>query len=214
MSIKITLSGTAIRLELIVSAEGFRLQILRPRVKPRRESDDWLTLGELRSFLHRHNMNIFPDVDTFAYVQRADRPELRLSYKHEPMANHTYAAMGYFCQTHHFQRSVWNRLAGRREAIVQVRQIVENRAAEPFAAVRVTPADAYGVRVEEVCTALTELVLEYHMEPAVQEFSCDMFELLTAQSVDKSKKKQANTSAVLQWHVIELLRAVQPLSYS
>lgn len=241
MSVKIVVTGTAIKLELTISPDGFRLTIVRPRasVCPVRAPDDWLSLQQLQDFLRRTNMNIFPDVDTFWYVYAADRDEALISYKHEPMANHVYASLGYFCQTHQFQRSVWNRLAGRREAIMNVRQVVENRAPEPMAEVRVTPVDAYFVRTEEMCTALTEVVLEYHMEPAVQEvitiywigvcvkrfaqprvgflcaqFSCDMFDLLTAQSIDKSKKKQLNTNVQLRWNIIEFLRAVQPLSYS
>lgn len=79
--------------------------------------------------------------------------------------------MAHFCQTHQFQWSKWNRLGDRRIAVMMSRQMLENRLPEDFAEIKITPGDAYFVRTEELCTTLDTVVLEYHLEPAVQEVS-------------------------------------------
>lgn len=189
-------------------------------------------------FLREHNMNFFPELDAFWYINGMS------NVKHDAMCNHTYLCIGHFCQTHQFRRSAWNVLANRREAIVLSRQIIENRAAEQFVEVKITPHDAYIVRVEELCTSLDEVSLFHHLTPPDQEvrvsfyfyfitslvqnnnaqskitnlsifqFNCDLFSLLTAQSIDKSKNKQQNTSIRLKSNVSELLMALQLFSYS
>lgn len=110
-------------------------------------------------------MNFFPEPDAFWYINGT------INVKHEAMCYHTYLCIGQFCQTHQFQRSAWNVLANRREAIILSRQIIENRAPEPFAEVKITPHDAYFVRVEELCTSLDIVSLFHHMVPPEQEVS-------------------------------------------
>lgn len=46
------------------------------------------------------------------------------------------------------------------------------------------------------------------------QYNCDIYSLLTSHSIDKSKKKQQNTTVQLKWYVGELLQAIQPLSFS
>lgn len=46
------------------------------------------------------------------------------------------------------------------------------------------------------------------------QFNSDLYGLLFGQSIDKSRKKQQNTNALLKWNVSELLKNVHPLSYS
>lgn len=179
MSVKIGLTGRAIQLELTVSPHGFRVHMVRTSKDPLPLSpaDAWISLAQLQHCLCGRNMNVFPDVDAMWYLSEHDADtETPVSYKHEPMANHSYACMGYFCQTHHFQRSVWNRLCARREVLMSVRQVAENRRGkvEGSAVVLVQPGSASFVRVEELCTPIAEEVkLAYHPEPPEQEVSID-----------------------------------------
>lgn len=110
-------------------------------------------------------MNFFPEPDAFWYMNGS------INVKHDAMCNHTYLCIGHFCQTHQFCRSAWNVLANCSEAIVLSRQIIEKRAPEPLVEVKITPHDAYFVRVEELCTSLDEVSLHYHLAPPDQEVS-------------------------------------------
>lgn len=123
-------------------------------------------------------MNIFPNNDAYWYIDdEADPDDMNFSYKHEPMVNHSYQAMAQFCQTHQFKHSPWNRLAGRRQAIMLSRQIVEGRQPEALAETQITPGDAYFVRTEEKCTPLTVVELEVRKEPMVQEVRNNSFNI-------------------------------------
>lgn len=110
-------------------------------------------------------MNFFPEPDAFWYINE------NIEVKHDAMCNHTYLCIGHFCQTHQFRRSAWNVHADRRVAILLSRQIIENRAAEQFVEVKITPHDAYFVHVEELCTSLDQVSLFYHLAPPDQEVS-------------------------------------------
>lgn len=176
MSVKVVLTGRAIPLELTVSPRGFRVHLVRSGKDPLPllPTDKWLTLAQLKHALCSRNMSVFPDCDAMWYLREHDADnDMPVSYKHEPMANHTYACMGYFCQTHQFRWSVWNRLSARREVLMSVRQVAENRRVKvesSAAIVLIRPESASFVRVEELCKPLAEQVqLAYHPEPPEQE---------------------------------------------
>lgn len=176
MTVKIVLTGRVIPLELTVSPHGFRVHFVRSGKDPLPllPADKWLTLAQLKHGLCSRNMSVFPDCDAMWYLPEHDADnDMPVSYKHEPMANHSYACMGYFCQTHQFRRSVWNRLSARREVLMSVRQVAENRRIKvesSAAIVLIRPESASFVRVEELCKSLAEQVqLAYHPEPPEQE---------------------------------------------
>lgn len=108
-------------------------------------------------------------MDAYWYAMDKTNPDYIVSYKHEPMANHTYLAMAFYCQTHHFKHSQWNRMAPRRQAFLMSRQIIEGRTAEPMANVQITPTEASFVNVEEKCTAIDEMALDVNQNPPDQE---------------------------------------------
>lgn len=194
MSVRVALTGRDIRLELTVSPAGYRLFIQKPRllIYPHVPSTErWYTLAELQALLRERNMDVFPDTDAMVYVQNgtdmqllADE-ELPISYKFEPLVNHIYATLGYYCQTHAFRRSVWNGMAARREALLSVQKCLDERAAAAAGAtadwqvVRVTPTAATCVRVEELCTELDKVQLRYHLQPAEQTVSAGVWRWAT-----------------------------------
>lgn len=193
MSVKFILTGREIKLEVTVSPDGYRLFIVKPRllIYPYAPSTEtWFTLPQLQAALRERNMDIFPDIDAVAYAQKsADMSlpddEVPLSYKHEPTVNHIYSTMGYYCQTHNFMRSLWNRLSGRREAVLIVHK--QNEAGKSGAAVEpalpmqvlVTPERVECVRVEELCTELDQVKLRYPLDPPEQSVSSCMAEKCT-----------------------------------
>lgn len=108
-------------------------------------------------------MNIFPESDASCYVKGI------ICLKHFAMCQHTYSCLSNFCLTHQVQWSKWNRIGSRRTAILLSRQIIENRAPEEMAEIKITPGDAYFVRTEELCTPIDKINLEYHLDPPTQE---------------------------------------------
>lgn len=109
-------------------------------------------------------MNIFPEIDAKWYI-----PEI-LYNKHEAMCQHTYKCIRYFCLTHHFKLSQWNRLAHRRIGLLCVKEIIEN-SNDNFLEIKITPLDAYIVRIENksIKENESENILKYFKEPQEQE---------------------------------------------
>lgn len=108
-------------------------------------------------------MNIFPEIDSKWYI-----PDI-LCNKHEAMVQHTYTCMAYFCLTHHFKLSEWNRLADRRIALFLVKELIENRF-DDFTEIKITPLDAYFVRTENKAKD-SEIRLVHYIEPEAQVYS-------------------------------------------
>lgn len=87
------------------------------------------------------------------------------------MCQHTYKCIRYFCLTHHFKLSEWNRYAHRRIGLLCVKEIIENSNTDDFKEIKITPLDAYIVRTENQPAKEneTEIVLKYFNEPEDQD---------------------------------------------
>lgn len=191
MTTLIVVTGKTVSIEILVTVSGYRLTITKPTPKkcPIKVPTNTMSLKQLiqvrltvinlqcsyltyligLQFLKEHNMNFFPEPDALWYIDGMS------DIKHDAMCSHTYLCIGQFCQTHQFRRSAWNVLANCREAIISSRQVIENRAAEQFVEVKITPHDSYFVRVEELCTSLDEVSLFYHLAPPDQEVSVSFY---------------------------------------
>lgn len=106
-------------------------------------------------------MNIFPEIDSKWYITDV------LCNKHEAMVQHTYKCMAYFCLTHHFKLSKWNRFAQRRTALLLAKELIEN-SLDDFTEIKITPLDVYFVRTENKAKD-SEIWLVHHIEPETQE---------------------------------------------
>lgn len=103
-------------------------------------------------------MNIFPDIDAACYV---DSPRV----KHDGLENHNYKCMAFFCQSHSFKRSKWNRWAHRRVCCINIR----NQPEEDYKILMTTPLKAAYVDVRELCTDLSIVKLDFQLKPPDQE---------------------------------------------
>uniref|UniRef100_A0A1A9W5X3 CASC1 C-terminal domain-containing protein n=1 Tax=Glossina brevipalpis TaxID=37001 RepID=A0A1A9W5X3_9MUSC len=110
---------------------------------------------ELKKRFKEKNLNIFPDNDACFYVENG-----YFSEKHLAMELHTYKCMAIHCSQMKFSHCQWNRLAKRRDIILQFVQYKDNP--DNTVVVHVTPEETTFVEVREMCTEdVNEVNLSY-----------------------------------------------------
>uniref|UniRef100_A0A182PRT0 IC97/Casc1 N-terminal domain-containing protein n=1 Tax=Anopheles epiroticus TaxID=199890 RepID=A0A182PRT0_9DIPT len=220
----VTLSTEALQIVFIVTAQGYRVELLEHgRKQTKKFSDEppppdvfpvegTFSLDELEKCLQRLNVHLFPQVDTCFYVSALERAA---SPKHPAMESHNLRCLAVFCLTHNFQRNLWNRYADRRRALVLSRELIEGRNEPELGTIMITPLKSQFVEVEELCSdTLEEILLAYHPHPEEQSYNADCYGLLKDSLEEPSRKVLAKTPALLQWNVGQLLQKLQLLSYS
>uniref|UniRef100_A0A1A9VTK6 CASC1 C-terminal domain-containing protein n=1 Tax=Glossina austeni TaxID=7395 RepID=A0A1A9VTK6_GLOAU len=100
---------------------------------------------ELKRIFKEKNLNIFPDNDASFYIENGYFCE-----KHLPMELHTYNCMTVHCSEMKFTHSQWNRLAKRRDIILQTVQWKDNP--DNTVLMHITPEETTFVEVKEMCT--------------------------------------------------------------
>jgi cancer susceptibility candidate protein 1 len=117
-----SLTAAVISLELTITSDGVRLNSLQggPTSALQQFIDIPMKLPELIRHMRSACANIFPEADTFAYIEGACE-------KNYVMEHHLYACMATLALTHNFAWSRWNIVSGSRMAVVLMREIVENR---------------------------------------------------------------------------------------
>lgn len=84
------------------------------------------------------------------------------SEKHLSNELHTYSCMSVHSTQMHFNSSQWNRLAKRRDIILQFKQFKD--LAENLVEVRLTPGEAFFVEIQELCSEdLNDIKLDYNL---------------------------------------------------
>lgn len=135
----LTIDCQFLTLTILMSAEGFKLnQVQMEREStPFAEPSCWLSLKHFKEYLVMIGLNIFPEPDAHAYLDR-------VSPKHFEMEHHTYKAIALCCETHHFRHSSQNLLENNRTMFFEFREI--NRSDDSsldaeFFEVKVTPLE-------------------------------------------------------------------------
>jgi hypothetical protein len=103
------------------------------------------------------NMNIFPDIDAACYLEDA-------RVKHEALENYNYKNIAFFCQSHSFKKSKWNKWSHRRVHTINIKNSPDNE----YKTLMITPLKAAYVDVRELCTDLSVVELDYQLNPPDQ----------------------------------------------
>lgn len=156
--VKLTVETQHITIEFTITDDGYTFQITNPRKVPFFEITNPIKIFELRKLLSSLNLNLFPEIDASCYVQD-------VSEKHRPMELHTYKSMAFYCLSHSFKSSVWNRFADRRVALFESKMIAKT----DFDLIMVTPLKTANVNVRERCTPMDVVELDYEMIPPNQD---------------------------------------------
>uniref|UniRef100_A0A1A9VH26 CASC1 C-terminal domain-containing protein n=1 Tax=Glossina austeni TaxID=7395 RepID=A0A1A9VH26_GLOAU len=112
------------------------------------------SFSELKKIFKEKNINIFPENDASFYIEEGCYSE-----KHLAMEMHTYCCMALHSCLMKFSSSAWNRLAKRRDIILQFVQCEENPSAT--VQVRITPEQTTFVEVTEICAENDEVKLAF-----------------------------------------------------
>ncbi|XP_055609244.1 uncharacterized protein LOC129756406 [Uranotaenia lowii] len=207
LTVTVTLDCTAIQVLIHVRKSGYRIefqQAPQPIVPPKGE----LSLEDLEKQLHRMNLIIFPEQDAQCYLQGQSSP------KQDSMELHNLKCMAIFCLTHNFSNCFWNKFSGPRDALIQCRQLIDGRQEPAFGTVLMNPRKAATVTVEELCSPLDQILLEYHPVPDNQPYNPDVYNLLKDTLEEPSRKLLARTPPLLQWNVAQLLQKLRLCSFS
>ncbi|XP_043070121.2 uncharacterized protein [Drosophila bipectinata] len=101
---------------------------------------------QLRKLLVDKNLNIFAENDASFYIENG-----YFSIKHVATEEHTYNVMAFYCKIMKFYRSSWNRLARRRDILINMK-IAKDASDLTDVTVRICPENTTFVKVSEQCS--------------------------------------------------------------
>lgn len=106
------------RIELIVTDDAYKIQAITDKMHQNLNGFDStpMKLNELMQCLDQFGMNIFVPVDAHFYVNGIVR-------KHDEMEQHIYKCLAYFCTTHSFLHSKFNKMFNRRTCFLEFQNI-------------------------------------------------------------------------------------------
>ncbi|KAH8286573.1 hypothetical protein KR054_011878 [Drosophila jambulina] len=163
--------------------------------------------GQLRQLFISKNINIFAENDASYYIDNG-----YFSMKHVAAEQHTYNIMGLYCKLMKFYRSSWNRLASRRDIIMNMK-IAKDTSEYSEATLRITPEQTTFVTVSEKCSDDVNVILLSYAETwrNISNFS-DLHYAIQSMVINATEVR--NRDSVLLHYVTRMLKEVRPLSFS
>uniref|UniRef100_A0A1A9ZGF4 CASC1 C-terminal domain-containing protein n=1 Tax=Glossina pallidipes TaxID=7398 RepID=A0A1A9ZGF4_GLOPL len=161
--------------------------------------------SELKKIFKEKNINIFPENDASFYIE-----EGYYSQKHLATEMHTYCCMALHSCLMKFSSSAWNRLAKRRDIILQFVRCEENPSAT--VQVHITPEETRFVEVKEICDESDEVKLAFTPTWRNINFYCDLHHAIM--SVEAYALEQRCRDKQMLCYLKMLLSEIRPLSFS
>ncbi|EDV52588.2 uncharacterized protein LOC6546146 [Drosophila erecta] len=162
---------------------------------------------ELRKLLIEKNLNIFAENDASYYIKNG-----YFSIKHIATELHTYNTMALQCKLMKFYRSSWNRLAQRRDIIMDMK-IAKDNSDYSEVTMRITPEKTTFVKISEMCSDDVNVVkLRYEDTWRNVNNYNDFGQAIY--SLNPHSLEGSNKDAMLFVYIKRLLNEIRPLSYS
>uniref|UniRef100_A0A1B0GEQ4 CASC1 C-terminal domain-containing protein n=1 Tax=Glossina morsitans morsitans TaxID=37546 RepID=A0A1B0GEQ4_GLOMM len=161
--------------------------------------------SELKKIFKEKNINVFPENDASFYIE-----EGYYSEKHLATEMHTYCCMALHSCRMKFSSSTWNRLAKRRDIILQFVQCEENPSAT--VQVHITPEETRFVEVTEICDESDEVKLAFTATWRNINFYVDLHHAIM--SVETYALEQRCRDKQMLCYLKMLLSEIRPLSFS
>ncbi|XP_070070799.1 uncharacterized protein [Drosophila takahashii] len=161
----------------------------------------------LRKLLVEKNLNIFAENDASYYIKNG-----YFSVKHVATELHTYNTMALQCKLMKFNRSSWNRLATRRDIIMDMK-IAKDNTDYTEVTMRITPEKTTFVKVSEMCSDDIKVVKLRYEETWRNVNNYNDFGQ-AIQSLNPHAQEGSNKEAMLFVYIKRLLNEIRPLSYS
>ncbi|KAH8364014.1 hypothetical protein KR084_001584 [Drosophila pseudotakahashii] len=161
----------------------------------------------LRKLLVEKNLNIFAENDASYYIKNG-----YFSVKHVATELHTYNTMALQCKLMKFYRSSWNRLATRRDIIMDMK-IAKDSTDYTEVTMRITPEKTTFVKVSEMCSDDIKVVKLRYEETWRNVNNYNDFGQ-AIQSLNPHAQEGSNKEAMLFVYIKRLLNDIRPLSYS
>ncbi|XP_033159768.1 uncharacterized protein LOC117140785 isoform X1 [Drosophila mauritiana] len=162
---------------------------------------------ELRKLLIEKNLNIFAENDANYYITNG-----YFSIKHIALELHTYNTMALQCKLMKFYRSSWNRLAQRRDIIVEMK-IAKDNSDYSEVTMRITPEKSTFVKISEMCSDDVNVVKLRYEETWRNVNNYNDFGQ-AIYSLNPHTLEGSNKDAMLFVYIKRLLNEIRPLSYS
>ncbi|KAH8295796.1 hypothetical protein KR018_009165 [Drosophila ironensis] len=203
-----------VRLCLFISAQGVRGYVTditsgytaKP-VKYLEIKEPISDYRELRRIFQEKNLNIFAQNDANFYIKNG-----YFSIKHVATECHIYNIMALNCRSMKFQRSSWNRLAVRRDILMDMK-IAKDISDFSEVTVRMTPERTSFVKVSERCSDQIDVIqLEYTETWRNVNNYTDLNQAIL--SINLHGADEYNKDPMLFVAIQKLLREIRPLSYS
>ncbi|EEB19549.1 conserved hypothetical protein [Pediculus humanus corporis] len=156
---------------------------------------------KLINILQNGGVDIFPPPDVFCYLEGT-------VLKHRAAENHLYHCMSVMSTSHNFAWSRWNAPAGRRNMILQMREVTDKKRPPNYNMLHVTPLKAILVDCTEVSASFNDEGIQG------MKFYSDLYNLAMDHCSQHAKEKIENVSYDLSETICEMLCAIRPLSFS
>ncbi|XP_055637670.1 dynein axonemal intermediate chain 7 isoform X2 [Toxorhynchites rutilus septentrionalis] len=202
-NITFSLTAAVISTEITITEAGFRVNALQggPTTAMQEIIGQVLPLRKMMQMLRLAAVDLFPEDDAFNYSEGSCE-------KNPIMESHLYDCMGLLALSHNFSWSRWNLLSGCRMCVLLMREIIEHRRIPNHSTLLVTPLKATIVDSIEVSPVFNTTPVDG------MEHYADLYHLGKDHSQPSSRIKQENMSPILRDNIVQLLKAVRPLSFS
>ncbi|XP_029720392.2 dynein axonemal intermediate chain 7 isoform X1 [Aedes albopictus] len=202
-SVTFSLTAAVVSTEITVTEHGFRVNSLQggPTQALQEILGQVMPMRKMMKHLRLAAVDLFPEDDAFNYSEGSCE-------KNPIMESHLYDCIGLLALTHNFSWSRWNLLSGCRMCVLLMREIIEHRRIPIHSTLLVTPLKATIVDSVEVSPTFNSSPIDG------MEHYADLYHLGREHSQPSSKVKQENMSPILRDNVVQLLKAVRPLSFS
>ncbi|XP_065362523.1 uncharacterized protein LOC135955995 [Calliphora vicina] len=208
-----TLDTQYVRCVLYITDKGIKGHVTEPTTKFKRNPKMYLVieeavddLKEFKKIFKEKYLNIFADKDACFYIENG-----YFSEKHLSTELHIYNCMAVNCTQMKFSFSPWNRLAQRRDIILNILQYQDSD--DNTEEVRITPEEAYFVETSELCSDNIDTIkLHYNLTWRNINTYSDLHHLINSMypAANERRCKNANLLTYLK----NLLYEIRPLSFS
>uniref|UniRef100_A0A1A9WF87 CASC1 C-terminal domain-containing protein n=1 Tax=Glossina brevipalpis TaxID=37001 RepID=A0A1A9WF87_9MUSC len=209
-----TLETQYVRCTLYITSEGICGEMTEPSTNHiKNPKKKYLIIDKpindyvkFRNLLKERHINIFPDQEAYHYIDNG-----HYSPKHLATEMHTYCCMALHCTQVAFKRSIYNRIAKRRDIILEYTHLADKTLNN--LEIHITPGGATFVQVSEICSEdMTELVLAYNLTWRNVGVYCDLHQTICSVHAGSMESRCRNDKLI--YFVKSLLGDVKPLSFS
>ncbi|XP_011206536.4 uncharacterized protein LOC105228410 [Bactrocera dorsalis] len=208
-----TLETQYVRCVINISAAGYRGYVTEPTKGYVRHRKIYMDIKEpitdfkeLKKHFHDRFLNIFSNHDARFYIENG-----YFSEKHLACELHTYSCIALHCLMLKFTRSDWNRLANRRDMVLNFGHCRDPQ--ENMMQVHITPENATFVDIKELCSDnLDVFLLDYTLTWRNIDSYCDFHHLIMSAFLSAIDNRCKDPKLLV--NVKNLLYEIRPLSYS